>query len=191
MGRLLLIRHGESEGNRDRVFTQSPEVPLTPIGRTQARATAEFVRDRYAPSLLVSSPFTRARQTAEIIGDVLTLPIAIEDELRERSYGEYAGLPYETARPQFDPHAYWHWRPPGGETLEDVAARVGRALDRIAARADHDDAVVVSHGGVMMALWRHVMGDWARPGRVVRNAGILLVEHDAGRYRGAVLLEVP
>jgi broad specificity phosphatase PhoE len=191
MGRLLLIRHGESEGNRDRVFTHSPEVPLTPIGRTQAWATAEFVRQRYAPSLLVSSPFTRARQTAEIIGEVLTLPILVEEDLGERSYGDYAGLPYETARPQFDPHTYWHWRPPGGETLEEVAARVGRVLDRIAARANHDDAVVVSHGGVMMALWRHVMGEWARPGRVVRNAGILLVEHEAGQYRGALLLEAP
>jgi broad specificity phosphatase PhoE len=191
MGRLLLIRHGESEGNRDRVFTDSPEVPLTATGRTQARTTAEFVRERYAPTLLVSSPFTRARQTAEIIGEVLILPIAVEADLRERSYGEYAGLPYETARPEFDPHAYWHWRPPGGETLEEVAVRVGRALDRIVARAGQDDAVVVSHGGVMMALWRHVMGAWARPGRVVRNAGILVVEHEHGRYRGAVLLVAP
>ena len=189
MGRLLLIRHGESEGNRDRVFTRTPEVPLTAVGRAQARAAAEFVRERYTPALLVSSPFNRARQTAEIIGEVLGLPLAIEDDLRERSYGEYAGLPYDTAREQFDPQAYWHWRPPGGETLEEVAIRVGRALDRIAARTDHHDAVVVSHGAVMMALWRHVMGEWARPGRVVRNAGILLVEHEDGRYRGAVLLE--
>ena len=189
MGRLLLIRHGESEGNRDRVFTRTPEVPLTPTGRQQARATGEFLRERYAPTLLVSSPFTRARQTAEIIGEVLGLSPAIDDDLQERCYGEYAGLPYDTARPQFDPKAYWSWRPPGGETLEEVAVRVGRALDRISSLAHHRDAVVVSHGAVMMALWRHVMGEWAMPGRVVRNAGILLVEHDAGRYRSAVLLE--
>lgn len=191
MGRLLLIRHGESEGNRDRVFTYTPDVPLTPTGRVQARTTAEYVRGRYEPSLLVSSPYVRARQTAEIIAEVLTLPIAIEEDLRERSYGNYAGRSYETARPDFDPHAYWDWRPPGGETLEEVAARVGRVLDRIAARAGHADAVVVSHGGVMMALWRHVMGDWARPGRVVRNAGILLVEHEQGAYQGATLLDSP
>jgi probable phosphoglycerate mutase len=191
MGRLLLIRHGESEGNRDRVFTYTPDVPLTPTGRVQARTTAEFVRDRYRPTLLVSSPFIRARQTAEIIAEVLVLPIGIEDDLRERDYGDYAGRPYATARPDFDPQSYWHWRPPGGETLEEVAARVGRPLDRIAVRASDEDVVVVSHGGVMMALWRHVMGEWARPGRVVRNAGILLVEHDRGRYHGATLLESP
>ena len=191
MGRLLLIRHGESEGNRDRVFTRTPEVPLTPTGREQARETGEFVRERYEPALLVSSPFVRARQTAEIIGDVLGLPHSIEDDFRERCYGEYAGLPYDTARPQFDPKAYWEWCPPGGETLEEVAVRVGRTLDRITAGAHHQDVVVVSHGAVMMALWRHVMGEWAMPGRVVRNAGILLVEHDAGQYRGAVLLEAP
>ena len=191
MGRLLLIRHGESEGNRDRVFTYTNDVPITSVGRVQARATAEFVRARFQPTLLVSSPFTRARQTAEVIAEVLELPIVIEDDLRERSYGDYAGQPYETVRSAFDPQAYWHWRPPGGETLEEVADRVGRVLDRIAARASASDAVVVSHGGVMMALWRHVMGEWARPGRVVRNAGVLLVEHDEGRYRGATLLESP
>lgn len=191
MGRLLLVRHGESEGNRDRVFTHTPAVPLTETGRTQARTTGEWIRDRYGPRFIVSSPFTRARQTADIIARVLALPVGVEEELRERHYGTYAGLPYETARPEYDPKAYWHWRPPGGETLEEVAARVGRALDRIATAAGHDDAVVVSHGGVMMALWRHVMGEWAMPGRVVRNAGILLVEHDVGRYRAAELLEGP
>lgn len=191
MGRLLLIRHGESEGNRDRVFTRSPEVPLTPAGRQQALETAAFVRERYTPTLLVSSPFTRARQTAQIIGEVLGLSCAIEDDLRERCYGEYAGLPYDTVRPQFDPQAYWSWRPPGGETLEEVAVRVGRVLDRICAGTNGCDVVAVSHGAVMMAIWRHVTGEWAIPGRVVRNAGILLVEHEAGRYRGAVHLEAP
>ena len=191
MGRLLLVRHGESEGNRDRVFTETPEVGLTPTGEAQARATAAYIRAHYAPEVLVSSSYLRARQTAEILNELLRLPHEVDDELRERDYGELAGKPYDTARPGFDPHSYWRWAPPGGETLEAVAARVGRALDRIARRTGAADAVVVSHGGVMMALWRHVTGDWARPGRVVRNAGILLVEHDGGRYTTATLLDSP
>jgi broad specificity phosphatase PhoE len=190
MTRLVLIRHGESEGNRDRVFTHTPEVPLTETGRAQVRAAAEWVAARYRPAAVVSSPFLRARQTADIMAERLTLGVRIEEELREQSYGELAGQPYATLRESFDydPTRYWLWRPPGGETLEEVSARAGAALDRVAASAPGDDLVVVSHGGVMMALWRHVTGEW-RMGRVAPNAGLVVVEHEAGRYRGAAIVE--
>src|SRR5204863_507773 len=88
----------------------------------------------------------------------------------------------------YDPERYWLWRPPGGETLVEVAARAGLALDRVAAGARGNDVVVVSHGGVMMALWWHVTGEW-RMGRVARNAGLVVVEHEAGGYRGATAIE--
>lgn len=191
MGRLLLVRHAESEGNRDRIFTLTPLVPLTEAGHEQARTTAEWLRARYAPRLLVSSPFVRARQTAGIIGRVLDLVCSVEDDLQERSYGDFSGKPYDTPRPDYDPQAYWTWRPPGGETLDEVVARVGPVLDRVAAGAGDGDAVVVSHGAVMMALYRHVTGVWPMPARVVRNAGVLLVEHRRGTYRAATLLEAP
>ena len=115
----------------------------------------------------------------------------IEDNLRERSYGALAGQPYTLARstPGWDPALYWEWCPPGGgERLVDVAARAGAVLDRIAGAAANDDVVVVSHGAVMTALWRHVTGVW-RPGRVTRNAGIIVVEQRAGCYGQATLIE--
>ncbi len=178
MGRLVLIRHGESEGNRDRVFTRTPEVPLTEAGRAQVRRG------------IVSSPFLRARQTATVLAEWLALPVRVEEDLREQSYGELAGQPYAALRDasDYDPERYWLWRPPGGETLVEVAARAGPALDRLAAGARGNDVVVVSHGGVMMALWRHVTGEW-RMGRVARNAGLVVVEHEAGGYRGATAIE--
>ena len=190
MGRLVLIRHGESEGNRDRVFTRTPEVPLTETGRAQARRAAEWIGARYRPVEVVSSPFLRARQTAAVLVEWLALPVRVEEDLREESYGELAGQPYAALRDasDYDPARYWLWRPPGGETLVEVAARVGPALDRVAAAAPGDDVVVVSHGGVMMALWRHVTGEW-RMGRVARNAGLVVVEHEAGGYRGATFVE--
>lgn len=189
MGRLLLIRHAESEGNRDQVFTATPLVPLTPRGRLQARAAAAWVDGRHAPSRVVSSPFQRARETATIIAEVLRLPIVVEDDLRERDYGLLAGQAYATPRPDYDRERYWTWRPEAGETLEEVLVRVGAVLDRLAADAPHDDVIVVSHGAVMMAAHRHVTGAWLPAGRVVRNAGIVVVEHRDGRYRGAI--EVP
>lgn len=182
MGRLLLIRHAESEGNRDQVFTATPFVGLTDRGRRQARAAGEWIRERHAPRLVVTSPFARARQTTEIIADVLALDTLVENDLRERDYGALAGQAYATPRPGYDRERYWLWRPAGGETLEEVLARVGSVLDRLAAGTPDGDIVVVSHGAVMMAAQRHVTGCWPPAGRVVRNAGIVLVEHRNGRY---------
>lgn len=191
MPQLILIRHGESEGNRARVFTHSPHVPITDTGRVQVQAAAVWVGARYRPARVVSSPFLRARQSADILGATLAVPVAVEDDLRERSYGSLAGRPYGTIRelPDYDPERYWLWCPPGGgETLVDVAARAGAALDRIVRTAPHDDVVVVSHGAVMMGLWRHVTGEWRR-GKVARNAGIVLVAHEHGHWRGATVVE--
>jgi probable phosphoglycerate mutase len=187
MGRLVLIRHGESEGNRERTFTRTPEVPLTDAGREQVSAAADWIATRYRPVRIVSSPFARARETADIIARRLVLPVAIEQDLRERCYGELAGQPYAAVLgcPDYDRATYWLWCPPGGgETLVEVAARAGAALDRVAAAAPADDVVVVSHGAVMMALWRHVTGDW-RSGKVAQNAGIVVVQHRDGRYVSA------
>lgn len=188
MGRLLLVRHAESEGNRAACFTPHPEIPITPEGREQARAAAARLRGGFAPAAVVASPYLRARQTALIVADALALPgVGVEHDLRERSYGEFAGLPYSTPRPGFDRERYWEWRPPGGETLVEVAQRAGAALDRIAARAEGRDVVVVSHGAVMLALVRHVTGAWG-PSRVVPNVGLLVAHHDGDSW---VHLETP
>ncbi len=184
MGRLILIRHGESEGNRDRRFTTHDGVPLTEEGRTQAVRAAAWVAAAFAPVRIVSSPFLRARQTAAIIGERLGLDVDVEPGLHEQSYGALAGSPYEAIRTLYDPTAYWTWRPPGGETLVEVAVRAGAALDRVVVATPAHDVVVVSHGGVMQALWFHVTGAWRTAG-VVRNAGAVVVEHRDGAWVGA------
>jgi len=191
MGRLLLIRHGESEGNRDRAFTATPLVGLTPAGREQVAAAAGWIAEGYRPAYIVTSPFARARQTAAILADRLKVPVHVDEDLRERCYGELAGQPYGSARtsPGWDPMTYWLWCPPGGgETLVEVSARAGAALDRVAAAAPSDDVIVVSHGAVMVSLWKHVTGEW-NAGKVARNAGIVVVTHEAGRYVGAVAID--
>jgi probable phosphoglycerate mutase len=192
-GRLILVRHGESEGNRDRVFTPTPAVPLTEAGREQVRATGEWIAARFAPVAIVSSPFVRARQTAEILAAQLGVEVRVEEELRERFYGTLTGQPYGSARatPGWDPDRYWLWCPPGGgETLVDVAARAGAALDRVARHAPDADVVVVSHGAVMHALWQHVAGSWSSR-KVARNAGVFVVEHRAGAWERITAVDEP
>src|SRR2546427_2251070 len=131
MGRLLLIRHGESEGNRDRVFCRTPDVPLTEEGRCQARAAGGWIAERFAPVRIVTSPFARARQTADILAGVLGLAVVVEPGLRERSYGELAGQPYGAvpAHPHYDPGVFLQGGPPGGGSPVQGAAPAGRGVD--------------------------------------------------------------
>ncbi len=182
-GRVILVRHGESEGNRDRTFTQSSEVPLTPHGREQVRVTAARIAAGYAPARIVASPYTRARQTAEIIALLLALPVELDAAFREQSFGVFAGQPYETVLRDAAHHdgPRWHWRPPDGESLMDVSERVVPAFERLTRAAAGRDVVVVSHGGVMLALCAHVTGSWDGLS-VTPNAGIVVVEHREGRY---------
>jgi probable phosphoglycerate mutase len=183
MGNLILVRHAESEGNRDRRFTTSPDVPITALGREQARAAAEKIRSLYRPVLVIASPFRRARETAQIVAAELGLPLELEPDFREQSYGDLAGKPYETVSldPAFIPERSWEWTPPGGESSDQVVRRTAPALDRVARRFAADDVVIVSHGAVMRTLWAYVTGNWVGA-HVPPNCGIVVIAHDAGRY---------
>ncbi len=188
-GHILLVRHGESEGNRDRIFTITPNVPLTARGREQARRAAEIIGEQFAVQRVVSSPYLRARQTAKIVAGVLRVPLVIDEAFREQDLGRLAGRPYEAVLedPAFEFARRWEWRPPSGESLVDVRARVAPAFDRLAAAHPWEDIALVSHGGVMFALWAHVAGSWeaAQP---AGNGGIVVVEHRAGNYSRPRLL---
>lgn len=187
--RLILVRHGESEGNRDRTFTQNPQVPLTPRGREQARAAAQRIAQQYRPTRIVASPYLRAWETAGIIGAVLGLPVRPEPQLREQSFGIFAGQPYDTlladAAYQDGPH--WQWRPQGGESLVDVCARVVPVFERLTRENGTTDVVLVSHGGVMLAICAYLAGSWDGIA-VTPNAGIVVVEHANGRYSAPIVL---
>jgi len=178
---LILVRHGESEGNRDRTFTQSPAVPITERGKRQAEAAAEFLAEHFRPHRLISSPYLRARQTAEILSARLCLPVEEDEAFREQSFGIFAGKPYE-ALVQDAAYAQgprWAWRPEGGESLEDVARRAVPAALRVAAESVGQEVVIVSHGGVMLALAAHANGGWEGLS-VAPNGGILVVEFAGG-----------
>jgi broad specificity phosphatase PhoE len=77
--------------------------------------------------------------------------------------------------PAYRVDRFWEWRPAGGESLIDVQRRAAPVLERLLAEAMSGDVVVVSHGGVMLALCAHVEGDWTRP-HVARNCEVLVVE---------------
>jgi broad specificity phosphatase PhoE len=182
MARLVLIRHGESVANAERRFTVGPFEPLTQRGRRDALAVARIVAARFDPVALYASPFVRALETARHIGSVLGLEPSVIEELREQSFGELHGRPY--ADYAGDPSAQgigrWHHRPPGGETLHEVALRAGPALETIARAHLGQTVVVVSHGGVMAALRGFCAGSFEdAPTPTANTCGYVVEYRDA------------
>jgi ribonuclease H / adenosylcobalamin/alpha-ribazole phosphatase len=184
MGRLILVRHGESLGNRERIFAASPhDLPLTELGYEQARMAARSIAQHFAPTLIVSSDYLRASETARVIAGALHVPLQVELNLHEREVGVHRGRSYDSLAeaPDYDAIRPWAWRPPEGESYEDVQARVAPIMDRIAAAYADQDVVIVSHGGVMVTLWAHAARDWSGA-HVPPNCGIVLVEHGPSGY---------
>ena len=140
MGKLIIVRHGETEANRGRVVAASGDIPLNETGRQQALESAQRIAKHFHPKRIISSHFLRARQTAEIIAAELQLPAEVWDDIHERELGSLKGEPYtkelELALQDanFDPTKKWNWRPPGGESFEDIRERTASAFERLRAR---------------------------------------------------------
>ena len=183
MGKLIMVRHGESEGNAIRRFTTSGEAKITDLGRRQALEAAVRIKLKFKPILVIASTFARARETGLIIASELGIRIEYEERFREMSLGDLAGKPYDSIAndPTFDPKRSWVWRAPNGESHEDVLKRAAPVLDAVAKKYPDDEIVVVSHGGVMRAVWAHVTGSW-EDAHVPPNCGIVVIEHHGGRY---------
>ena len=187
-GKFIMVRHGESEGNRERRFTVSSEVGLTELGVRQAHQVARRITQLFKPQVIVSSPFRRARQTSEIIAGELNLRIETVHDLHERDLGCLKGHSYDDLRalvlkdPSYDPARGWSWKPEGGESYEDVRERVIAAVDKLLRHYPQDEIVIVSHGGVMLSVWAHITGQW-HGAHLPPNCGIVLIEHDGRRMQ--------
>jgi len=193
MGKLILVRHGESLANRGRIFAED-HTPLTDLGFAQALEVAGRIAARFRPTALVSSPLMRARQTAEVIGQQLGLAIEVVPGLEESDFGFLKGQSYEIYHrviqrdPTFDKNAAWRWVPEGGESTEQAGRRVVPVLERLAARHPREEILVVCHGMLMVAIWAHLTGSW-HGFDVPPNCAVLVIEHEAGKLDPPVLVE--
>ena len=184
MSKLILVRHGESSGNRDRIYAISPhDLPLTELGYRQAQQAAQRIAELFRPQRVVTSAYHRASETARIIAGALGLPLEVEPNLHEREIGAHRGRPYDSflTEPDYDPQRPWAWKPEGGESYEDVQARVAPVLDRLAAAHPSKDVIVVSHGGVMLCLWAYAAGSWDAA-HAPPKCGMVLIEHGPNGY---------
>jgi broad specificity phosphatase PhoE len=155
--RILLVRHGESTYNAEALLQGQADPPLTERGRREAAALAPML-GALPPDRVVCSDLIRARETAALLGH----PDAVPDpRWREIDVGEWAGRPLAEL-PQGDEPS---WRagpavPPGGESWEELAARVADGIDALTAAGG--TWLVVAHGGVVRAAVSYLMRADAR-----------------------------
>jgi broad specificity phosphatase PhoE len=159
MTELLLVRHGETDWNRDQRFQGHADPPLNETGRAQARALADDLAAERIDAIYTSD-LARARETAELIAERAGVPFVLEPQLREVDVGEWQGLTRLEIAERF-PAGMRNWNERGhgwerGETYEQLTERVLEALERIVRRHPGERVVVVGHGGTIRAVRAHV-----------------------------------
>jgi probable phosphoglycerate mutase len=148
--RLILLRHGQTEYSGLRRYSGRGELPLTDIGVAQAKAAAHRLSTMEEITSVVCSPLLRARQSADAVVAQLGLPVAYWDALIETDFGTWEGLTFAEASER-DPelHRAWLSDPsvpaPGGESFDQVHARVSKARDELVAAYQGCTVLVVSH----------------------------------------------
>jgi broad specificity phosphatase PhoE len=165
--RFWLIRHAIVEENARLVLYGTMDVGLCPISLEEQVPVYRALAARLPRNAAwLVTPLSRTRRTAEAIfaaGYPRVKP-AVEPALTEQALGEWQGLAHAElpARLTLPKHAFWplggEERPPGGESMADVIARVGAALERLAAAREGQDVVIVSHGGAIRAAVAHALG---------------------------------
>ena len=167
MTRFWLIRHALVEENARAMLYGTMDVPLCPDALVADAPMYRALAARLPrPAAWVVTPLSRTRLTAQGLfrhgyGDQ---PLAVEPDLVEQNLGDWQGLPHADlpARLELPAHAFWplggEERPPGGESMAQVVARAGAAMERLAGSHPEQDVVVVSHGGAIRGAVAHALG---------------------------------
>jgi len=149
---VTLVRHGQTATSARSAYSGRSDIPLTEIGREQARQAAQRLTGAGVDAV-ITSPLIRARDTARAIADATGAPLTVDERLTEVDYGAFEGLDRAEAREQLGaPFDAWRADPfgapvPGMEPLAGALARAGAATaDALAA---HAHPVIVGHQGIL------------------------------------------
>ncbi|WP_119066965.1 histidine phosphatase family protein [Aggregatilinea lenta] len=184
--RVYNIRHGETAWNALGRWQGHAPVPLNDVGLAQARQLARWLaQSDERIDVIYSSDLKRAMQTAGAVGDALKLNVLPDQRLREVDLGEWQGLNSSEAE-AWDTERYaafradWYNVPtPGGESRNELKARVRAAFDEITARHAGQHVALVTHGGTLGMLIESLFGRIERP--TLTNTSLTVVEQESAQ----------
>lgn len=160
----IIVRHGETDYNKEHRVQGQINSTLTKQGLEQARAVTEFLAENYSIDAIYSSDLDRAINTAKPLAERLEKPIHPTKELRELHLGLWQGLLYEEAVERFPETARKRKEDPGnttyeeGESYRDLMQRATAEMERIAKENEGKTVAVFSHGGTIRAILCAWMG---------------------------------
>ncbi|MFG1792054.1 bifunctional RNase H/acid phosphatase [Nocardia sp. NPDC049149] len=161
--RLLLLRHGQTELSVQRRYSGRGNPPLTELGREQAARAAKMLAAKGDIAAVLTSPLSRARDTADAAAGALDAPVTVLDGLIETDFGDWEGLTFREAAER-DPelHARWLGDPslpaPGGESFDQVRARVDAVRRDLVGLYPGANLVLVSHVTPIKTLLQLALG---------------------------------
>ncbi len=184
--KLLLIRHGETDANVKRMIQGLTDVPLNDLGNLQAsRAAAHLANIKI--NIIYSSHLTRAFQTTREICKYNDLDINIDERLAELEMGSFAGYTRQDLKTKFQTE-YTKFQKdrnyviPGGESYENFKKRVLESLYYIIGNSPHGSTIcIVSHGGVLECIRRHV--DKKHKQIIFSNASISELYYESDKWK--------
>lgn len=158
--KLILVRHGESQANVDRVYSGWTDFPLTDRGKEQVRNLLEILSNEYI-DILYSSSLSRALATAEIISKHIGKKIYVSEKLKEMNFGIFEGKSYREISETY--HIEWEkwindnikYRIPNGESLIDMYNRVTQFIDGLKDKTG--TFLLVTHAGVIRIVITYLL----------------------------------
>lgn len=188
--RIFLIRHGETDWNREARYQGQADIDLNATGRGQAEKLSVRLRSEKIDRIY-SSDRIRAVRSAEII--FRGREIAIEADLREISFGVFEGLNYEEILKRYpEVHSRWMRKPfdsaiPGGEKPSDFRKRVLRAFRCIVSSNKGKIVAIVAHGGPVNVIVRHLLSARVPDDFIPGPTSVSIVEFKNGKAKGVSL----
>ena len=181
--KIYLVRHGTTEYGVKEYTTGHKDIPLNEIGREQAHATAEYLKDK-GISKIFSSSLSRASETAKIISLKLDLPVKEYDELMEQTAGNLDGVPFTKFYDTFKKVGDFEQMivQAEGEPSKEFKERVwSKFLEIIQKNDDHENILIVTHGGVCRLILLTILESNLGAGFYQGNCCINIIEYDNER----------